>query len=439
MSQATAPPHVAGFRDMLSGGFYGPPDMHRAPAHREGAGVLDVVYDYDAIAGSIGRDALASSGETGMWRYRALLPLSAGAAVPPLPVGGTPLCALERMAAPLGLCNLWVKDEGRQPSGSLKDRASALAVAMALAEGAPAVATASTGNAAAALAGLSASVGIPCVIFVPATAPEAKVAQLLAYGAEVFLVEGTYDDAFELCQQACAVRGWYNRNTGYNPFMAEGKKTAAYEICEALGWSVPDCVFVGVGDGCIVGGLHKGFRDLLALGWIDRMPRLMGVQATGSDYLHQAWRDGTDILRKPAIAAHTRADSLHAGLPRDRVRALKAIADTGGGFLRVDDEAILAAIPALAQGGGVFAEPAGAAAYAGLLAALASGMVESGERVVLVNTGNGLKDVRSALSAVEKAGRRPVRVTPDAAALPRFLSESSSGRKLPDACKFRLT
>lgn len=413
--------HVIGLQDMVSGRMHGPEDMDRIATHRFGAGVLDIVLDYDAIGRQVSRESLRASDATGMWRYRALLPIREDAAVPPLPVGATPLCPVPMLGRKIGVPQLWIKDEGRQPTGSLKDRASALAVIKARERRASVIATASTGNAAAALSGLCASVGQQCVIFVPATAPEAKIAQLLAFGAQVLLVEGTYDHAFDLCQEACARYGWYNRNTGYNPYMSEGKKTVAYEICEQLGWQVPDHVFVGVGDGSIIGGLYKGFRDLLALGWIDRMPRLTGVQAAGSDYLYQAWRSGCDILTKPAIEAHTKADSLHAALPRDRVRALKAVLETSGAFLRIEDDALLQAVGELARSTGVFAEPAGAAAYAGLVEALRNKSVDAGERVVLVNTGNGLKDVASVMQGVDRARLRAVRLQPDLEELDKII------------------
>jgi threonine synthase len=164
--------------------------------------------------------------------------------------------------------------------------------------GAKIITTASTGNAAAALSGICASVGQPNVIFVPEKAPAAKIAQLLAYGSTVMLVRGTYDDAFDLCLQAADAYGWYNRNTGFNPYMSEGKKTATLEICEQLAWNAPDRIFVSVGDGCIIGGLHKGLKDLMALGWIEKMPKLMGIQAAGSNYLAEAWANGEDVLTK---------------------------------------------------------------------------------------------------------------------------------------------
>ena len=273
------------------------------------------------------------------------------------------------------------------------------------------------------MSGLCASVKQPNVIFVPESAPQAKIAQLLTFGSTVLLVRGTYDDAFELCLQAAREYDWYNRNTGYNPYMSEGKKTVSYEICEQLSWQAPDRIFVSVGDGCIIGGVHKGLKDLLALGWIDRMPKLMGVQAEGSAYLYQAWQKGEDVLTKPPIVARTIADSISAGLPRDRLKAMAAVKETSGAYLTVSDDEILTAIPALARGCGVFAEPAGAAAYAGLVKAINEGLVSPDERIVVINTGNGLKDVASAMKAVDRIGTRPYPVAPDLDDLKRVLAE----------------
>ncbi len=360
-------------------------------------GTLDVIYDVDAIKATISRDDLANNADSTLWRYRALMPLAADAAVPPLAVGGTPLYDAPRLAADLGLAQVLVKDDGRNPTGSLKDRASALITARAMAEGIEVVTTASTGNAAAALAGLTASVGMPAAIFVPASAPEAKIAQLLTYGAKVLLVQGNYDNAFDLAVEAAERYGWYNRNTGMNPYTLEGKKTVAFEIAEQLGWQMPDVVVVSVGDGNIISGVHKGFRDLLNLGWIDRIPRLIGVQAEGSAACYQAWRDGVDPAQMAPINGQTVADSIAADLPRDRVKAVRAVNQTGGAFVSVPDQAILDGIPVLARLSGVFAEPAAAATYAGVRTALAEGHIKPTDRVVLLVTGNGLKDIKSAM------------------------------------------
>ncbi len=397
--------HVVGLRCTVCGISYEPkPGRYVCDTD---AGTLDVEYDYQRIA-TVFRPE--NSNDLTMWRFRALLPVAANTPVPPLPVGGTPLVRAGNSEKEFGLGELWIKDEGRQATGSLKDRASTMAVVKAWEEGATVVTTASTGNAAAALAAVCAAAGMKAVIFVPASAPEGKLAQLLAFGAKVVLVEGTYTDAYELSQRAAGAFGWYNRNTGYNPYVGEGKKTVGLEIIEQLGWQSPDSVLVGVGDGSIIGGVHKGFRDGLALGWISSIPRLIGVQAAGSDYLVQAWESGENVATKPAIKAQTVADSISADLPRDRVKAMKAVVDTGGAFVRIEDSEILAAIPHMAAQTGVFAEPAAAAAFAGIAPALAAGHLRAGERVVVISTGTGLKDIASALRAVAERGVSPRRV-----------------------------
>jgi threonine synthase len=407
--------HVLGLKCTICGAEYSAGEVeYVCPKHGDD-GILDVVYDYDLIARRISPEKLSASPTHSIWRYQRLLPVEP-AAVEPLTagtvlgsVGWTPLYPAPRLAAGLGLKHLWVKDDGRQPTASFKDRASAIAVVKTRELGYETVTTASTGNAAAALSGLCAAVSLPNVIFVPKTAPQAKIAQLLVFGATVLLVDGTYDEAFELCLKAAPEFGWYNRNTAYNPYMSEGKKTVVYEVCEQLGnweigrlgsWAAPDVVMVPVGDGCIIGGVHKGFKDLLALGWIDHMPRIIGVQAAGSSPLVDAWERGLEGWEMAPVAAHSIADSIVAGLPRDRIKALRAARESGGAFLRVSDDEIVAAIPALAQGVGVFAEPAAAAAYAGLIKAVAQGLVGADDRVVALSTGSGLKDIKTAMASV---------------------------------------
>ncbi|MGD2145584.1 MAG: threonine synthase [Anaerolineae bacterium] len=409
-----------GLKCTLCGEEYGVNEVdYVCPKHGD-EGILDVVLDYDLIARRASPDQLADDANRAMWRYMPFLPLDPAVAAELVPgtvlssVGWTPLYPAPRLAHQLGLKHLWIKDDSRQPTASLKDRASAVAVVKARERDADTVTTASTGNAAAALAGLCAAVDQPNVIFVPRTAPQAKIAQLLAYGSTVLLVDGTYDDAFELCLEAARAFGWYNRNTGYNPYMSEGKKTVILEVCEQLSlqtaksagpssrWEAPDAVIVPVGDGCIIGGVHKGLRDLLALGWIDHMPRIIGVQAEGSAPLVDAWERGLDPLEMEPVDAHSVADSIVAGLPRDRIKALRAVRDTGGAYVRVSDDQILRAIPTLARGCAVFAEPAAAAAYAGLAKALDLGVVAVEERIVVLSTGSGLKDIASVMKAVKK-------------------------------------
>ncbi|MFQ3534953.1 MAG: threonine synthase [Aggregatilineales bacterium] len=368
-------------------------------------GTLDMCYDYTAL-----RRAIAPAQLSGfsMWRYAPLLPVTEPACFPPLHIGWTPLIAVPRLANALGVREVWLKDDSRNPTGSLKDRASAMVVARAQQLGLSVITTASTGNAAAALAGVCASVGVRAVIFVPAKAPPAKIAQLLVYGATVLLVDGTYDDAYALSLQASAEYGWYCRNTGMNPYTTEGKKTAAFELCEQLNWRVPDVLIVSVGDGNILAGQYKGFYDLHQLGWIERLPRMIGVQAAGSDVLVRAWEEGVPAQAVQRGGTHTIADSISAGLPSDRAKALRAVRETDGAFLRVTDDEILAAIPSLARSSGVFAEPACAAAYAGLLKALEKGLIGSGQSVALFITGSGLKDIGGATQSVVNASSYPV-------------------------------
>jgi threonine synthase len=351
-------------------------------------GVLEVHYDYSQIALRINRATLAEDRDPTFWRYRALLPISYSRSdAPALAIGGTPLYPVKRLRSYLGMENLWLKDDSRNPSASLKDRASIVAVMRA--EGRT-VACASTGNAASSLAVQAASVGLPCYIFVPHNAPRAKIVQLLMCGATVFAVQGTYDDAFDLCIEACNTFGWYNRNTGYNPYLVEGKKTVGLEIAEQLQWQVPDSVIVPTGDGCIISGVYRGFEDFYRLGMIDRIPRMIAVQAEGSPSIVRAL-EGNGIVRP--YPAHTVADGISVGLPRNGTMAVKLIRVSGGFGVTVTDEEILAAEKELARLTGVFAEPSGATGYAGLLRLMYEGKVARDERIVLLVTGSGLKSI----------------------------------------------
>jgi threonine synthase len=379
-------------------------------------GNLDVVLDYEAIKQKFQPEDLTYRAEDSLWRYLPLLPVPdpGGEGTPLRSAGWTPVYRMERLARQLGLQHLWLKDESRNPTASFKDRASAVVVARAREIGAETIVTASTGNAGAALAGMCAAVGQKAVIFAPKSAPPAKVAQLLVYGAKVILVEGSYDDAFDLTIKAAEEFGWYCRNTGYNPFTAEGKKTAALEIWEWWGeehrtWHEPGnpldhhsplTVFVSVGDGNIISGIHKGFKDLQALGWMERMPRIIGVQAEGSAAIANAFHADTEKIIP--ISANTIADSISVDLPRDGVRAVRAARETGGTYILVSDAEILQAIAALGPQG-IFAEPAGATAYAGLVKAITQGIVKTGDPVLVLNTGSGLKDIRAAMQAVPPA------------------------------------
>jgi threonine synthase len=366
-----------------------------------------VVLDYSAIRQRYQVSDITSRLEPSLWRYLPLLPVKdpGGEGTPIHTAGWTPVYKADRLAHTLGINELWIKDEGRNPTASYKDRASSVVVARALEIGAKITVTASTGNAGAALAGMSSAVGHKAVIFAPKTAPQAKIAQLLVFGAQVILVDGNYDSAFDLKIEAAKHFGWYCRNTGYNPFTAEGKKTGAFEIWEQLllgmtGTHKPLCLFVSVGDGNIISGLHKGFKDLLALGWLQQMPRIFGVQSDESAAIANAFFAGTeDIL---PVQATTIADSISVDLPRDGVRGVRAARETGGAYITVPDAEIIAAIAEIGMTG-IFVEPAGAAAYAGLKKALRNGQITADDPVAVINTGSGLKDVRAALKSVGEA------------------------------------
>jgi threonine synthase len=241
--------------------------------------------------------------------------------------------------------------------------------------------------------------GLETIIFVPQNAPRAKLAQLLLFGSKVLQVKGTYDDAFDLCCQAAERWGWYNRSTAINPYLGEGKKTAALEICEQLNWHVPNYVFVSVGDGCIFQGMWKGFKDFYEIGLIDRLPKMIGVQAEGSSPLVKAWQSGSETA-EPLIP-ETLADSISVGVPRDQVKALKAVRESGGQFASVSDEQILSAISLLSREAGIMAEPAGSAAMAGLQKMVQEGKLHSDDSVVVMVTGNGLKDIDGVMKAVQ--------------------------------------
>lgn len=370
-------------------------------------GNLDVLLDIERIKSKFDKEDLVVRTEDSLWKYLPLLPVGdpGGLGTPLRFAGWTPIYSPPGIKKLLGLNYLWIKDEGKNPTASFKDRASAIVVARAKEINAEIVVTASTGNAGAALAGMSAAVGQKCIIFAPKNAPPAKVAQLLVYGAQVILVDGNYDSAFDLTIEASREFDWYCRNTGYNPFTAEGKKTAALEIWDQVLTGLPENskplnVFVSVGDGNIISGIHKGFKDLYALGWINQIPHLFGIQAEKSAAIANAFFANTETITP--ISATTLADSISVDLPRDGVRAVRAARQTGGQYLTVSDEEIISAIGEQGKFG-IFTEPAGATAYAGLRKAIRIGLIHQDDPVIVINTGNGLKDIKAAMMAVNPA------------------------------------
>jgi threonine synthase len=369
-------------------------------------GNLDVVLDIAGIKKAHSNINFGKDKEPSLWRYLPLLPVydPGGKDTPIHSAGWTPVYYTHSISEELGLDAVWIKDESRNPTASFKDRASAVVIARGREIGAEVVVTASTGNAGAALAGMAAAIGQKAVIFAPRTAPPAKIAQLLIYGATVYLVDGSYDDAFDLTIQASIEFGWYCRNTGYNPFTAEGKKTAAFEIWEWMSSTKPAVhrplsVFVSVGDGNIISGLHKGFKDLYHLGWMESIPQIYGVQAEGSAAIAKAFQTGSEEIIP--VKAQTIADSISVDLPRDGVRAVRAARETRGGYIVVRDDEIISAIAKLGKIG-IFAEPAGAASFAGLVKAVQNGIIKSSDSVLVINTGSGLKDVKAAMQAIKE-------------------------------------
>ena len=362
----------------------------------ECGGILDITYDYDYIKTQLTKEKLAARQERTMWRYRELLPIEETTESTPLRVGWSPLYEEPRLAEQLGLKKLWVKDDGQNPTASLKDRASAMAVAKAREAGAKVIACSSTGNAASSLAGNAAAAGLKTYIFVPSRAPKGKVAQLMTFGATVISVQGSYEDTFELSKQAIDKWGWYNRNAAINPYLSEGKKTVSLEIMEQLSWEVPDYIAISVGDGCTIAGLWKGLKDLYAIGFIDKLPRLISAQAEGCCPLNRAIATGEDWY---PMEENTLADSIAVGVPRNADKALMAIRESNGLVVNVSDEEIMAAQKLLGMTCGVFGEPAGVTGTAGVKKLCEQGVIGKNDTVVSVVTGNGLKDVANAIKA----------------------------------------
>lgn len=370
------------------------------------SGNLDSHFSWEEKPGEVNQKSILESRESSLWRYAPLLAVpDPGFLASPLHrVGYTPVYQPENLRQKLGLRSLYVKDESPNPSASFKDRASAIVISRAIEAGIDTIIAASTGNAGAAMACIAASVGKRAIILAPKSAPPAKIAQLLTFGAEVILVDGSYDDAFDLSIEASNEFGWYNRNTGYNPYTVEGKKTAGLEIWEQVLRLLPSGqevnIFIPVGDGNILSGVAKGFHDLLALGWIEKLPRIIGVQAEGSAAISNAFFTNSDKIE--AVHAQTLADSISVDLPRDGLRALKRVRQSDGFYLTVSDQEILKAIPQLGSAG-LFVEPAAATAYAGLVKALENGQIDPATPALVLATGSGLKDIKAAMQAVPTA------------------------------------
>ena len=317
---------------------------------------------------------------------------------PDIPVGNTPLWHPERLRAELAFPELYLKDDGLNPTGSLKDRASLLVAAFARRHGIRRVVVASTGNAGSSMAGVGASAGLEVRLYLPASAPAAKLAQSLQYGADLHKVDGTYDQAFAESMEYLKDHEGLSRNTGYNPLTIEGKKTVALEIFRQLDNTVPDYVFVATGDGVIISGVYRGFEDLVGLGLADRMPKVVCVQAEGSSAIARALEKGTFV---DPVAAETIADSISVEVPAGGEFALRRLRRHGGTAVVVSDQEILQAQRRLAAASGCFVEPAAAAAFAGFLCCRTALSPE--DRAVVLLTGTGLKDIEAAMRSAEES------------------------------------
>lgn len=378
-------------------------------------GILDVVYDMDAVSRDLALSDIID-GPQNHWRYGPLLPVTAHHIGAHWPIGWTPVIDAPVLAKALGIKRLRLKDDGRNNSGSFKDRASSVGVVRAAEAGASAIACASTGNAAVSLAACAAMASMKAYIFVSRRIPEGKLAQLLIYGATVFRVNGSYDDAYRLCGEACEKFGWYNRNCAYNPYLVEGKKTGGLEIAEQCLMDPPDWVAMSIGDGCSIAGVGKGLRQMRELEIIDWTTRLLGVQAEGVAAVKSALE--TDTLTIPN--GDTFADSINCPVPRNWRKAVATVRESQGDIVTVSDDDIRKAMRQTGQMAGIFAEPAAAAAIAGVANAVQAGVLDAKSDVLAYVTGNGLKDVQAAIDATPD----PVDVQPD-------LSEVESALDIP--------
>ncbi|MDD1776256.1 MAG: threonine synthase [Candidatus Methanomethylicus sp.] len=367
-------------------------------------GRLDIIYDYDSARETLGRGAVENR-KSGLWKCFELLP-TAESNCPKLGIGGTPIIKAERLSPFIGIDNLILKDETRGPTSSFKDRSMAVGIAKAIELGYRTTVTASSGNAAAALSAQSAAAGLNCVAFVVEIAASEKLAQLLSYGAKVVRVRGlgSEDPTVKMMLSSYNEFGWYLCPSfgPFNPYQVEGPKTISFEICEQLGWALPDWILVPSGAGCFMAGLWKGFKDFHELGLIDSIPHLVVVQSSGNAPIVRAFQQGK---RGHNIDPWEKPDTIATGLedpyPWDGDAALEAVDETGGTCIAVNDDSIILAQRLLASKQGIFGEPSGVAGLAGLMALMNDGLIDRKDRVLLPITGSGLKDLGPIKQEVE--------------------------------------
>jgi len=391
--------YIRGYRCTVCGEFFETKEAMMTCPHCGEKGILDVEYDYDALKQVLTKDYFKNNRDYSMWRYFPLMGIEEENIHKMLRIGWTPLVKSYNLSKELGLKELYIKDDGLNPSGSSKDRASGVAVLKAIEAGAKVISCSSTGNAASSCACHAAHMGIPAVIFVPKRAPIGKLTQISLYGATLVVVDGDYKAAFRLSKEAINKYGWYNRNAAINPFMVEGKKTVSLEIAEQLNFKPTDWVVVSVGDGCTVGGVYKGFYELHKLGLIKKVPKILGVQSEGCEPFVKASREKSPLEE---CEENTLADSIAVGIPRNPLKALRAVENSHGSWISVPDTEIINAMSLLGKTEGIFGEPAAVTSLAGLKKALEKGIISKDESVTIIITGNGLKDPNNAQKAISK-------------------------------------
>ena len=411
--------YIKGYRCTLCGAEFKEGEVNLTCPHCGEKGILDVVYDYDALKKVLTKEYFEKNRNYSMWRYAPIMGIKEDHIDEMLRVGWTPLYRARRLEKELGVKELFVKDDGLNPSGSSKDRASGVAVLKAIEAGAKTIACSSTGNAASSCACQAAHIGLKAVIFVPKRAPIGKATQICLYGATLVKVDGDYKAAFQLSKAAIDKYGWYNRNAAINPFMVEGKKTVSFETAEQLNFEPTDWVAVSVGDGCTVGGVYKGFAEFFKLGLIKRIPKILGVQSTGCAPFVISSETGEPLKEADE---NTIADSIAVGIPRNPVKAQNAINLSHGAWISVPDSDIIKAMSLLGRTEGIFGEPAGVAAIAGIKKAVELGIIKPNETVTTIVTGNGLKDPVNG----QKAVSMPEPMKPNLEELDKFLKEKGA-------------
>ncbi len=374
------------------------PGCGSAKKNKPLTGVLTIEYDYGEIKRKNTKEDFLKLQPGKFWLYPELLPLN---------LDKVNLNILKRLALPsdqylqydFNGSKIYFLDETRNPTFSYKDRASSLVVLKAVELGITEIAAASTGNAGSSLAGIAARLGLTSHIFVPKNIPDAKRIQIQSFGANIYIVDGDYDNAFDLCLEISENKKWYNRNTAYNPLTIEGKKSAAYDIFIYTKGKMPNNIFIPVGDGVIIGGIYKGLTELKKLGFIRKIPKLIAVQAKGSDALVRFLKKKKFVYK----SAKTIADSISAGAPRNLFMAAEAVENSNGHAISVSDKEILSAQKELATNFGILAEPSSASVFAGYKVLAKKNVIDANQKNLLLITGNGMKDI----SALEKWNVKP--------------------------------